>query len=71
MVRRPDRLNNAGVCYWCCELGCDSVKCKAYWQVSQWIVCPECSGTEWHNDDMYRHCGCFGGVVEVGSDPPD
>jgi len=60
-ARRPERLNNAGICIWCGDAGCESPRCKAQWLASRWVVCPECQGSEWRD---FMPCGCCGGVVE-------
>lgn len=60
---KPSRINCAGRCRWCGDRGCTSDQCVLLYELSTWIVCPECDGMETRG--ACEPCGCLDGVVEA------
>jgi hypothetical protein len=58
-VRKPDRLNFAGVCLWCGMRDCASARCIKLHARSRWMVCDECQGY------AAGDCLCVHGVIEA------
>ncbi|KZM70394.1 hypothetical protein AWN90_03685 [Nocardia terpenica] len=66
---RPSRLNAAGWCMWCLELGCLKARCIELHECSAWAVCPDCDGCEFSDIATSTRCHCMGGVIEMTSAP--
>jgi hypothetical protein len=63
--RKPERLNCAGYCNWCCQPDCWSVRCIELDEASVYVVCPQCDGSETWEELPCR--GCHAGVIQIDS----